>query len=89
MATTKNYYAALADISVKSHVEKKGGLDYLSWATAWHLLKCWLAFRVRLACSSLILHRPRLCSLIKKGIPMRFPLESNQPMTCSATSSHF
>ena len=39
MATTKNYYAALADISVKSHVEQKGGLDYLSWATAWHLLK--------------------------------------------------
>lgn len=40
MATAKkNYYTALADISVKEHVEKKGGLDYLSWATAWHMLK--------------------------------------------------
>lgn len=40
MATAKtNYYAKLADISVKEHVEKKGGLDYLSWATAWHMLK--------------------------------------------------
>lgn len=35
----QNQYQTLADISVKSHVEKKGGLDYLSWATAWHLLK--------------------------------------------------
>jgi hypothetical protein len=32
-------YEALANISVKSYVEKKGGMDYLSWATAWHLLK--------------------------------------------------
>jgi hypothetical protein len=35
----QNQYQTLADISVKSYVEKKGGLDYLSWATAWHLLK--------------------------------------------------
>lgn len=37
MAT--NQYKALADISVKEHIEKKGGLSYLSWATAWNLLK--------------------------------------------------
>lgn len=35
----QNQYQTLADISVKSHVEKKGGMDYLSWASAWHLLK--------------------------------------------------
>lgn len=35
----QNQYQTLADISVKSHVEKKGGMEYLSWATAWHLLK--------------------------------------------------
>lgn len=35
----QNQYEALASIDVKGHVEKKGKLDYLSWATAWHLLK--------------------------------------------------
>lgn len=32
-------YAKLSKISVKDKVEKKGHLDYLSWAHAWNILK--------------------------------------------------
>jgi hypothetical protein len=32
-------YRNLAAISVSEHVEKKGRMDYLSWAWAWHYLK--------------------------------------------------
>jgi len=39
MATTKSVFATLSSIAVKDKVEKKGGLDYLSWANAWSLLK--------------------------------------------------
>jgi len=34
-----NTYNKLSAIPVKGLVEKKGKFDYLSWATAWHLLK--------------------------------------------------
>lgn len=39
MATTKSVFATLSSIAVKDKVEKKGGLDYLSWAHAWSMLK--------------------------------------------------
>ena len=35
----KNIFKKLSDINVKSMVEKKGQHDYLSWASAWHLVK--------------------------------------------------
>jgi hypothetical protein len=34
-----NYFTALASVGVKDKVERKGNLDYLSWANAWALLK--------------------------------------------------
>jgi len=39
MATTTNYYKSLAEVPIKDKVEKKGMLDYLSWANAWNLIK--------------------------------------------------
>lgn len=41
MATsnTKNYYAELSKIDIKDKTERKGQFDYLSWASAWDLLK--------------------------------------------------
>ena len=39
MATTKSNYQKLTEISIKSKVERKGNLDYLSWANAWDMLK--------------------------------------------------
>lgn len=35
----KSTYAVLSKVSVKDKVEKKGHLDYLSWAHAWNILK--------------------------------------------------
>tara|TARA_R110000751_G_scaffold57989_1_gene122708 strand:+ start:1869 stop:2471 length:603 start_codon:yes stop_codon:yes gene_type:complete len=35
----KSVYGTLSAISIKDKVERKGKLDYLSWANAWHLLK--------------------------------------------------
>lgn len=32
-------YLKLASVSVNDKIEKKGHMDYLSWAWAWHLLK--------------------------------------------------
>jgi len=42
MATTvksKSTYANLSAINVRGKVERKGQMDYLSWANAWHMLK--------------------------------------------------
>lgn len=39
MEKTKTVYEKLSEVSIKGRVEKKGKLDYLSWANAWHLLK--------------------------------------------------
>jgi hypothetical protein len=39
MGTTKNYYQKLSELPIKRLVEKKGGLDYLSWSNAWDMLK--------------------------------------------------
>tara|TARA_R110002153_G_scaffold44392_3_gene125065 strand:+ start:169 stop:777 length:609 start_codon:yes stop_codon:yes gene_type:complete len=39
MSTDKSYFDKLIAINVKSKVEKKGNLDYLSWANAWAYLK--------------------------------------------------
>ena len=35
----KNYYKELSELPIKRLVEKKGGLDYLSWSNAWDMLK--------------------------------------------------
>ena len=35
----KNIFKNLSSVDVKSMVEKKGQHDYLSWASAWHLVK--------------------------------------------------
>ena len=35
----ESYFKKLVSINVKSKVEKKGNLDYLSWASAWAYLK--------------------------------------------------
>ncbi len=35
----ESYFKKLVSINVKSKVEKKGNLDYLSWANAWAYLK--------------------------------------------------
>lgn len=39
MSETKSVFLTLASIDVKSKIERKGNLDYLSWANAWSLLK--------------------------------------------------
>jgi hypothetical protein len=39
MAVEKSIYQKLTEISIKSKVERKGSLDYLSWANAWDMLK--------------------------------------------------
>ena len=39
MKTTKNIFKELASISVKDKTEKKGKFSYLSWASAWSMLK--------------------------------------------------
>jgi len=39
MATTKSVYQKLSEINIKDKIERKGSLDYLSWANAWDLLK--------------------------------------------------
>ncbi len=39
MTITENYYLGLRSVPVRKHFEKKGGLDYLSWAKAWDMLK--------------------------------------------------
>ena len=39
MSKAQSSYKTLSTINVRDKVEKKGGLDYLSWANAWHLLK--------------------------------------------------
>lgn len=39
MAESKSTFATLSAISVKDKIERKGNLDYLSWANAWSLLK--------------------------------------------------
>lgn len=39
MADTKSVFQTLTAVSVKEKVERKGNLDYLSWANAWALLK--------------------------------------------------
>tara|TARA_R100001440_G_scaffold16880_5_gene28604 strand:- start:5436 stop:6044 length:609 start_codon:yes stop_codon:yes gene_type:complete len=38
MPNAKPTYAILSSIDVRPKVERKGQLDYLSWANAWHLL---------------------------------------------------
>ncbi len=35
----ENYFSKLAGISVREKIERKGNLDYLSWANAWAMLK--------------------------------------------------
>ena len=35
----KSVYGTLSSISVKDKIERKGNLDYLSWANAWSMLK--------------------------------------------------
>ena len=39
MGKTKNYYQELSQLPIKRLIEKKGGLDYLSWSNAWDMLK--------------------------------------------------
>lgn len=39
MADEKNYFKELMDIDVSAHVEKKNGLDYLSWGYTWAEIK--------------------------------------------------
>lgn len=39
MNKSKNYYTELSELPIKRLVEKKGGLDYLSWSNAWDMLK--------------------------------------------------
>jgi len=39
MATQKSIYNTLSSLSIKGKVERKGNLDYLSWANAWAMLK--------------------------------------------------
>jgi hypothetical protein len=34
-----NYFSKLAAINVREKIERKGNLDYLSWANAWAMLK--------------------------------------------------
>ena len=37
--STQEVWETLSKISVKGHIDKKGGLSYLSWAWAWQVLK--------------------------------------------------
>lgn len=39
MANTKSTFATLQEVAIKSKVERKGNLDYISWANAWAMLK--------------------------------------------------
>lgn len=39
MSEKKSIFATLSEISVKEKIERKGNLDYLSWANAWAMLK--------------------------------------------------
>ncbi len=39
MTTTKSVFETLSQISIKEKIERKGNLDYLSWANAWSMLK--------------------------------------------------
>ena len=39
MSNEKTVYGTLSAISVKDKIERKGNLDYLSWANAWSMLK--------------------------------------------------
>ena len=39
MANTKSVYQKLSEVNIKDKIERKGSLDYLSWANAWDLLK--------------------------------------------------
>lgn len=39
MAENNSVFRTLASMSVKDKVEKRGNLDYLSWANAWSMLK--------------------------------------------------
>lgn len=39
MSNEKTVYATLSSINVKDKIERKGNLDYLSWANAWSMLK--------------------------------------------------
>jgi len=38
-AKKKSVFETLSEIDVTNYVEKKGGMDYLSWAVAWGILK--------------------------------------------------
>jgi len=35
----ENYFSKLASLPIKDKVERKGNLDYISWANAWSMLK--------------------------------------------------
>lgn len=37
--TAEGVFSKLSSISVKDKIERKGNLDYLSWANAWAILK--------------------------------------------------
>ena len=39
MADEKNYFKELLDIDVSPYIEKKNGLDYISWARSWSEVK--------------------------------------------------
>lgn len=39
MTNKTNYFVTLSGIPVRDKIERKGNLDYLSWANAWALLK--------------------------------------------------
>ena len=39
MADEKNYFKELLEVDVTGHIEKKNGLDYISWAYAWAEVK--------------------------------------------------
>jgi hypothetical protein len=37
--TTDNHFVTLSNVPVRDKIERKGNLDYLSWANAWAMLK--------------------------------------------------
>ena len=39
MADEKNYFKELLEVDVTGYIEKKNGLDYISWAYAWAEVK--------------------------------------------------
>lgn len=39
MTTNDNHFVTLSNVPVRDKIERKGNLDYLSWANAWALLK--------------------------------------------------